>query len=61
MNGFDGILFAVMLLAFLAGVFALIYNIYNGIRPLQPVPEHPTPPRKAVMASFVPVVCAAAH
>lgn len=56
MNGFEGILFMAVFLAFLAGVFALIYK---GSRPLQPVPEHPTPPRKAVVASLIPVVCAA--
>ena len=56
MNGFEGILFAGILLAFLAGVFALIYR---GSRPLQPVPEHPTPRRKAIAASLIPVVCAA--
>jgi hypothetical protein len=56
MNGFEGILFAAILLAFLAGVFALIYK---GSRPPQVVPEHPTPHRKAIVASFIPVVCAA--
>jgi len=39
MNGFEGILFAAILLAFLAGVFALIYK---GSRPPQPVPIAPT-------------------
>jgi len=48
--------FAAILLAFLAGVFALIFK---GNRPPQPVPEHPTSPRRAVVASFVPVVCTA--
>ena len=56
MNGFEGILFVAMMLAFLAGVFALIYK---GSRPPQPLPEHPTPPRRAIVASFIPVVCAA--
>jgi membrane protein CcdC involved in cytochrome C biogenesis len=56
MNGFEGILFATILLAFLAGVFALIYK---GSRPPQPVPEHPTPRRKAIVASLIPVVCTA--
>ena len=56
MNGFEGILFDAILLAFLAGVFALIYK---GSRPPQPVPEHPTPRKKAVAASLIPVVCAA--
>lgn len=56
MSGFEGVLFAAILLAFLAGVFALIYK---GSRPPQPVPEHPTPPRRAVVASVIPVVCTA--
>jgi hypothetical protein len=56
MNGFEGILFTAVLLAFLVGVFALIYR---GSRPPQPVPEHPTPPRRAVVASLIPVVCTA--
>lgn len=56
MNGFEGILSAVILLALLAGVFALIYK---GSRPPQPVPEHPTPPRRAVVAALIPVVCTA--
>ena len=56
MSGFEGVLFAAILLGFLAAVFALIYN---GSRPPQPVPEHPTPPRRAVVASFIPVVCTA--
>ena len=54
MNGFDGVL--ATLLAFLAGIFALIYK---GSRPPQPVPEHPTPRRKAIVASLIPVVCTA--
>ena len=54
MSGFEGVLFAAILLAFVAGVFALIYK---GSRPPQPVPEHPTSPRRAVVASFIPVVC----
>jgi hypothetical protein len=56
MSGFEGILFTAVLLAFLAGVFALIYK---GSRPLQPVPEHPTQLRRAVVASLIPVVCTA--
>jgi len=56
MNGFQGVLFAAIVLAFLAGIFALIYK---GSRPLQNVSEHPTPPRRAVVASLVPVVCTA--
>lgn len=56
MSGFEGVLFAAILLAFLAGIFALIYK---GSRPPQPVPEHSTPPRRAVVASFIPVVCTA--
>jgi hypothetical protein len=56
MNGFEGILSAAILLAFLAGVLALIYK---GSHPPQPVPEHPTPCRKAIVASLIPIVCAA--
>ena len=56
MNGFEGILFAAILLAFLVGVFALIYK---GSRPPQPIPEHPTPSKKAAVASVIPVACAA--
>jgi hypothetical protein len=56
MNGFEGILFTGILLAFLAGVVALIYR---GSRPPQPGPEHPTPPKRAVVASLIPVVCTA--
>lgn len=56
MNGFAGIFFTAILLVFLAGVFALIYK---GSRPPQPIPERPTPPRTAVAASLIPVVCAA--
>jgi hypothetical protein len=56
MSGFEGVLFAAILLAFLAGSFALIYK---GSRPPQPVPELPTPARRAVVASFIPVVCTA--
>ncbi|MGH9528422.1 MAG: hypothetical protein ACRD2S_00715 [Terriglobales bacterium] len=56
MNGFGGALFTAILLAFLAGVFALIYK---GSRPPQPVAEYPTPQRKAVVASLIPVVCTA--
>jgi len=54
MNGFEGRLFAVILLALLAGVYALIYK---GSPPPQAVPEHPTPHRKAIVASLIPVVC----
>ena len=56
MNTFESILLTAVFLAFLAGVYGLIYK---GSRPLQPVPEHPTPPKKAVVASLVPVVCSA--
>lgn len=55
MNGFEGPPFVAILLAFLAGVFGLIYK---GSRPPQPISEHPTPYRKAVVASLIPVVCA---
>jgi len=54
MYGYEGILFAAILVAFLAGVFALIYK---GSRPPQPVSESPTPPRKAVIACLIPVLC----
>jgi hypothetical protein len=54
MNGFEGVLFATIFLAFLAGVFALIYK---GSRPPQPIPENPTPPRRAVVASLIPLLC----
>ena len=53
MSGFEAVLLLVIVLAFLAGVFALIYK---GSRPLQPLPEHSTPHRTAVVASFIPVV-----
>lgn len=56
MNTFESVLFTAVLLAFLAGIYGLIYK---GSHPLQPVPEYPTPPRKAVVASLVPVVCTA--
>jgi len=56
MHSFEHILSAAVLLAFLAGVFALIYK---GSRPPQPVPQESTPPRKAALASLVPVVCIA--
>jgi uncharacterized membrane protein len=56
MSGFEGVMFAAILLAFLAGVFALIYK---GSRPPQPVSEHPTPYRKAIVASLIPVACTA--
>jgi len=55
MNNFEIVSLTVTFLAFLAGVYVLIYK---GSRPPQPVPEHPTPPKKAVMASLIPVVCA---
>src|SRR6476646_6265930 len=54
MYGDEGILFAAILVAFLAGVFALIYK---GSRPPQPISESPTPPRKAVIACLIPVLC----
>ena len=54
MSCFEGVLLAAILLAFLAGAFALIYK---GSRPPQPVPEYPTPHRRAVAASFIPIVC----
>ena len=53
MSGFDGVLLVIIFLAFLAGVFALIYK---GSRPLKPLPEHSTPHRTAVLASFIPIV-----
>lgn len=56
MNGFESILLAAILLAFLGSIYALIYR---GSRPPQAVPEHPTPRRKAIVASVIPVVCAA--
>ena len=49
------ILFGVTLVAFLAGLLAIIYK---GSRPLQPVPENPTAPRKAAFAALVSLVCA---
>jgi hypothetical protein len=55
MNNFESILLTVIFLAFLAGAYILIYK---GSRPPQPVPEHPTPPKKAAVASLIPVVCA---
>ena len=48
------ILFGVTLVAFLAGVFAIIFK---GSRPPQPVPENPTAPRKAAFSALMPVVC----
>jgi hypothetical protein len=56
MHGFESIMINALVLAFLAGVFGLIYK---GSRPPQPVPEHPTPHRKAITASLVPIVCVA--
>lgn len=56
MSGFDSLLFAAVLVAFAAGVFACIYK---GSRPPQRLPEHPIPPEKASVASVIPVVCAA--
>jgi hypothetical protein len=56
MNNFESILLTVIFLAFLAGVYILIYK---GSRPPQPVPEYPTPPRKAAVASLIPVACVA--
>lgn len=56
MNGFEGIQFAAILLALFAGVYALIYK---GSRPPQAAPERPTPHRKAIVASVIPVVCIA--
>jgi membrane protein CcdC involved in cytochrome C biogenesis len=56
MNGFEGMLFATILLTFLAGVFALIYK---DSRPPQPVTEYPTTHRKAIVASLIPGACAA--
>ena len=56
MNTFESILLAAVFFAFLAGVYGLIYK---GSRPLQPVPVRSVPPKKAVVASFVPVVCTA--
>jgi len=56
MNNFEGTLLTVIFLALLAGVYVLIYK---GSRPPQPVPEHPTPPKKAAVASLIPGVCAA--
>jgi hypothetical protein len=56
MNTLESILLPAVFFAFLAGVYGLIYK---GSRPLQPVPERSVPPKKAVVASFVPVVCTA--
>jgi hypothetical protein len=56
MNNFESILLTVIFLGLLAGVYILIYK---GSRPPQPVPEHATPPKKAAVASLIPVVCAA--
>ena len=56
MNSFESILLTVIFSALLAGLCILIYK---GSRPPQPVPERPTPPKKAVVASLIPVVCAA--
>jgi hypothetical protein len=51
----EQVLLGVTLIAFLAGVLAIIYK---GGRPLQPVPENPTAPRKAAFAALVSLVCA---
>jgi hypothetical protein len=51
----EQVLLGVTLIAFLAGVLAIIYK---GGRPLQPVPENPTAPRKAGFAALVSLVCA---
>lgn len=56
MNTFESILVTAIPMAFLAGVCALIYK---GSRPLQPVPEYLTPPRKAAVASLISVACTA--
>src|SRR2546423_1472139 len=56
MNTFESILLAAVFFAFLAGVFGLIYK---GSRPFATCPERSVPPKKAVVASFVPVVCTA--
>jgi hypothetical protein len=56
MHGFESFLAVTISLAFIVGVLALIYR---GSRPPQPVPEHPTAPRKALVASLIPVVCTA--
>jgi hypothetical protein len=56
MNNFESILLTVIFLALLSGVYVLIYK---GSRPPQPVPERPTPPKKAAVASLIPGVCAA--
>jgi hypothetical protein len=45
------------LVALLAGVLVVIYK---GSRPLQPIPENSTPPRHAVFAALMPVLCTAA-
>jgi len=56
MNNFESILLTLIFLAFLAGIYILIYK---GSRPPQPVPEHSTPPKNAAVVSLIPVVCAA--
>ena len=56
MNNFESMLLTVIFLAFLAGVYILIYK---GSRPPQHVPEHPTPAKKAAVACIIPIVCAA--
>jgi hypothetical protein len=48
------ILFGVVLVAFLAGVFAIIFK---GSRPPQPVPENPTATKKAAFSALMSVVC----
>jgi hypothetical protein len=56
MNSFGSILLIVVFLAFLAGIYSLIYK---GSRPPQPVPERPAPPKKTAVEALIPVVCAA--
>jgi hypothetical protein len=56
MNNFESLLLTVIFSALLSGLYILIYK---GSRPPQPVPERLTPPKKAAVASLIPVVCAA--
>jgi hypothetical protein len=37
---------------------ALLVAIFKGSRPPQPTTSHPTAPRRAALAAFVPIVCA---
>jgi hypothetical protein len=46
------IVVAVVLLA------GLLVAIFKGSRPPQPIASSPTPPKRAAIAAFVPVVCA---